>query len=119
MFPHIEIHGRSDDDRTFGGQVGSQQYIITLTVSHCGDCVGGSRGDYKSIGPHSQFYVIFPHSFIEKGGNHFVFAECTDAEWSYKIPCCLCHDDTYLPTRSYQQADEQQALISRSEEHTS
>ena len=49
MLPHVDVHGRSDDDRRFGREVKGREKIVGDALREVRENIGGGRRDEQKI----------------------------------------------------------------------
>ncbi len=49
VLPHVDVHGRRDDEWSLGGQAKRSEEIVSDAVSHLGQHVGRGGGDHEGV----------------------------------------------------------------------
>src|SRR5690606_4808953 len=85
-----------------------------MTVSHFGQCIGGSWCDDHRIRPNSHFDVIVPEVSPCPGGqliDGWIFTEGRDGEWRNKFCGTSGQDGLYLGSGADEQPDQRKGFV--------
>jgi hypothetical protein len=106
MLPHVDVHGRGDEDGRGGGEVEGGEKIVGHAVREFGQRVGGGGCDDQRLGGLGFANVLnggvvsavrgiaFRRSgFVPKAGDDLVAGECCEGERLHEARRRLGHDD--------------------------
>ena len=109
MTVHVQVHGGSNEDRRFHGEVGGDEHVVGDGVGHFAETACRAGCDEHGVGPQSEIHVGVPRAvaLCEEITDDGLMGQCAEGDRSDELLARGRDDDLHLSPALDESADDQ------------